>query len=207
MVFLGPESPDPHAGAAGELTDGEDTWGAFEFWVGRPHDMEVMMSSVAGGAGEGTALLARSSAIACFRASAALASASWISRKDGPEGVLTSLSSLTAHGAGLGVLEDRSGVATAVTGVGSSAIDAFRDDAGLIEAGADALGAAGLDGVCSLASDDRREAATAPQAETGAGAAVGSGMMSADSATSSAEISGLAVSCETASTSGCFSSG
>ena len=142
--------------------------------------------------------------MALFRASAALASASWISRREGPEGVLTSLSSLTAHGAGLGVLEDRSGVATAGASTGASATDGFRDEAALVDAGADGFEVAGVEGVCSLASDDRREAGTAPQAEAGGadGAEVGSSMTSADSVASLAGTPGSAFSCGVSSSAG-----
>ena len=172
--------------------------------MGIPHDMEVMTSSLDEGAGDGTALLARSSAMALFRASAALASASWISRREGPDGVLTSLSSLTAHGAGLGVLEDRSGVATAGARTGASATDGFREEAALVDAGADGFEVAGVEGVCSLASDDRREAGTAPQAEAGgaAGAGVGSSIVSACSAASVAGTSGSVFSCGASSSAG-----
>lgn len=128
-VFLGPESPLPHAAGGGVVPLGvevETIKPRPEAEEGRPQVMLLGTSSE--GVASGEEVAARASARAVLRASARLASASWISRRDA-EVAGFAVSSLTAHGAGLGGREAFSAGAAGLGGAASE-MDPDRADAG-----------------------------------------------------------------------------
>ncbi len=117
---------------------------------------------------EGEGAFARASAKACRRASTRFASASWISRREGPEGEGLDATSSLAHGAGF----DAGGLSFDGLGaVGVAAAEAGAAAAPAALAGVDSAVDAAVRAVLLAVADGCAAEASAAVAETGVGVA------------------------------------